>query len=102
VGVGDVRPRAVQLPVDDFLGSPDDQADLLHRELAQLPVRQRGTLLEDAEGADHGPAPAIAFHPDREVEVRALGLGAPEVIRRDLDLPQGVLVDTDLIACALK
>jgi hypothetical protein len=71
------REFAFQLPVDDLLGSPDDQVDLFHWELAQLPVRQGGTLLEDSEGSDHGPAPAVALHADREVEVRALGLCSP-------------------------
>ena len=91
----DERELAVQLPVDHLLGGPDDQVDLLRRQLAQLAVGQGRALLEDAEGADHGPAPAVALHADREIDVGPLGLGAPEMIRRDLDVAQHVLFGSE-------
>ena len=80
------RKLAVQLPVDHLLGRPDDQVDLVARQLAQFAVSQRGAFLEDAERADHRPAPAVALHADREVAMRPLRLCAPQMVRRNFDV----------------
>ena len=91
----------VEVPIDHVLRGVHDQIDLVGRQLAELDIRQRGALLEDAERADHGPAPPVALQADREVAVRALGLGAPQVIGGDLDLTERVLLDADLIVVAI-
>src|SRR5262249_32355210 len=91
----DQRELGVQLAVDHLLRGPDDEIDLLARQLAQLTVGQGGALLEDAERADHGPAPAVALHADGKVEDGALRLGAPQAVGRDFDGAQGVLLNTE-------
>ena len=51
----------VQLSVDNLLRRADDQIHFVMRQLAQFGVRQRRALLQDAERADHGPAPAVVL-----------------------------------------
>ena len=85
-----------QLAVDHLLRGPDDQVDLLLGQLAELAVGERRALLEDAEGADHRPAPAEALDADREVAMRPLGLRAPQAVGRDLDVSERVFFDAHL------
>src|SRR5207245_8167526 len=84
-----------ELPVDDVLRGADDEVDLLARQLTELPVRERRALLEDAERPDHGPAPVESIHADREIPALALGLRAPQVICRDLDIAEGIFLDAE-------
>ena len=60
----------------------------LGREKPQPGVHVGGGLLEDAEGADDRDRHRVAA--DREVVERALRLGAPVVLGRDLDRPHRV------------
>ena len=72
-------------------------AAIVNRELgtldakkAELPVHERGGLLEDPERPDHLAREVIA--PDPEVLERALGLRPPVAIARHLDGAHGVLL----------
>jgi hypothetical protein len=51
---------------------------------------------ENPERPDDRPVPPVALPADREIAVRAFRLGAPQVLRRDLDVTESVLFDSDL------
>jgi len=91
----DERELVVERPVDNVLRGPHDEVDLLAWQLAELPIRQGGALFQDAQRADDRSAPPVALHADREVTVGAFRLGAPQVIRRDLDVTESVFFDSE-------
>src|SRR5919199_6657871 len=98
----DKRELAVQLAVDHLLGSPRDQIDLVVGQLAQLFIRQRRALLQDAERADHGTSPPIPLDADGKILVGALGLSAPQVIRGYVDLAERVLLNPNVLRRAVR
>jgi hypothetical protein len=87
--------RELEVPpaVDHLLRGLDDEIDLRLGQLPELAVGERGAFLENAERADHRPAPMETTDADREIEVRALSLRAPHVARRNLDVAERVFFD---------
>ena len=73
----------VQLAADHLIGDLHDHLADFRVHLAEIHVRLRGRLLDDAEGADHRFR--LLFPADLEVSEAALGLGAPVDIIGDLD-----------------
>jgi hypothetical protein len=80
----DQRKLTVPTAVNHLLGGTHDQIDFFLRKLAQFPVGQGRTFLQDAERPDDRATPAETLDPDGEVEVRPLGLGPPQMIGRNL------------------
>jgi hypothetical protein len=81
----DQREVVVELPGDHLVRGAADQVDLLRRQLAQLAVRDRGALLQDAERADDRTGEAEPVDADREVLDRPLRLGTPVAVGGNLD-----------------
>ena len=94
----DQRKLVVELAVDDILSCMDDEFGLLLRQLPELEVRQRRAFFQEAERADHRPAPAVPLGADREVEPGALGLRAPQVFRRHPNFAERVFFDAKFLA----
>ena len=82
----DQRKLTVPTAVNHLLGGTHDQIDFVLRQLAQFPVGQGRTFLQDAERPDDRPAPAETLDPDGEVDVRPLGLCAPQMVCGNLDV----------------
>ena len=97
----DQRELLVELSVDHVLCGANDQIDLLAGQLAQLFVGERGAFLENAQSADHGAAPSVAFYADREIEMRPLGLSTPQAVGRNLDAAQRVLLEAEVAGGAV-
>ncbi len=92
----DERELVVELSIHNVLRGAYDEVDLVGRQLAQLCIRKGGALFEDPERPDDRPVPPVALHPDREIAARAFRLGAPQVLRRHLDVTESVFFDSDL------
>ena len=93
----DQRKLIVELAVDHLFGGANDEVDLVLRQLAEFEVRQRRAFLEEPEGANHRPAPAVPLDADGEILPRPLGLRAPEMVRRHPHFAERVLFDAKLI-----
>ena len=81
----DERELGVELARDDLVGRTHDEVGDVGGQLAELAVRLRRTLLEDAEGTDHRAPPHERVTPDGEVLDAALCLRAPVAVGGDLD-----------------
>src|SRR5207237_8625596 len=83
----------VPLASDHFLRGAHNQVDLFLGQLAQLAIRQRGAFFQNPQGADHWAAPAESLDADRKSQTGALGLRTPQVLGRDFDRAERVLLD---------
>jgi len=85
------REVVVQFSGDDFVSGADDEAAFFVRELSEIEIDERGSLFEDAEGADElGRHDVLA---DGKVDERAGGLRAVVAVGGDFDLAHGVGLD---------
>ena len=82
------RKHVVMLAGEDFVAGLNDQfVSLIVEPLAGV-VRGGGGLLQDGVGGDHLAGNQILA--DAEMLERALGLGAPQLVRRHLDHAEAV------------
>ena len=79
------RKMRIQPPVDHLISSAHDELGHGRRQFAQLGIRQRRGLLQQAQRTDHRPLPAKALDPDGEMFDRALSLRPPVAISLHLD-----------------
>ncbi len=77
------REVIVELALDDLVRRLADEPDRLGRKHLQIPVGERGRLLEQAQGADHRAWKVVVT--DAEVVQRTLGLRPPVAVGWDLD-----------------
>jgi len=80
----DKREMVVQLALDDFVSSLDDSVGDLWLE-AVVEVSLSSTLFKDAKGFDDGDRHALTLTSNLEVLERALGLGTPVPVSRNLN-----------------
>ena len=80
-------------PGGNLAGGRDDQAGAVLIELAEVVVGERRALLHQAEGPDDGTRPPEPIDADGEEPERALGLRAPQTIRGDRHVTQGIVLD---------
>src|SRR5258708_37852009 len=71
--------------------------DFFLGKLAWFTVGKGGTFLQDAERPDNRTAPTETLDPDGKVEMRSLGLRAPQMIGWNLDVTQRVFFNPKLI-----
>ena len=82
------REIALQLALDDFLGSPQNEPGFIMRQFAQFMISQGRSLLDHGQGPDHLLRHQVIA--DGKVGDRPLGFRAPIAVRRDLNFPQAV------------
>jgi hypothetical protein len=76
----------VPTAVDHLLCGAHDRVDFFFG-MAVFPVGQGRAFFQDAERADDWPAPPETVDSDGKVLVGPLGLRAPQMIGRNLDVP---------------
>src|SRR5208283_2676362 len=88
------RELVIQLPGNDFVGGADNELSLVGRELAQVLIHQRASLLKRAKSPNqlrrHNVAPNI------KMQQRTLRLRPPVNIRRNFNLPHAVRFNAGL------
>src|ERR1700727_887823 len=89
----DQRKLCIPLSFYYFLRRTYDQLNFVFGQLAEFTVSQRCRFLQDAEGADDRASPPESFHANGEVQMRALRLSAPEMVRWNLDLSKSIFFD---------
>ena len=85
-----------QLARNDLVSSLLNGLGDLWVQSTELLVDDRGRLLQDTEGPDDWLGHLLALAADLEVLVRSLGLGTPVLVGWDLDLAEGVGLNSDL------
>ena len=81
-----------QLSFGHFPGSLHDRVPYLAIEHAEVHIHLRSRPLEDPKGAHDRVGHALARSADLEVHRRPLGLGAPVLVRRDLQRTERVIL----------
>src|SRR6202020_631719 len=80
------------LAFDHVFSRTDDEIDLVLWQMLKLEIGQRRAFLQLTEGSNDRPPPTMPLDPNDEIEPRALGLRAPQMLGRHRHLAERVFL----------